>query len=156
ALQNTWPRLPAIGFAGAFGFGFLNSLAAAAKPDILAYAVFLIATCLVLQDRPVRRTIGFALVSVLIPLKLIAVVFLPAFLLQDAWKLKLSEMFERWAEYLTAIFVWLAAVIAMLMFNLKTLGTIVPPSHNVVSLNTLLFELWRFVWEFFRAFLANW
>ena len=156
ALQSTWPRLPAIGFAGAFGCGFLNSLAAEAKPDILAYAVFLIATCLVLQDRPVRRTIGFVLVSVLIPVKLIAVVFFPAFLLHDAWKLKLSEMFERWAEYLIASSVWSASVIAILVFNLKTSDTIVPPSHGVVSLNTLLFEVWRFVQDFFRAFLANW
>jgi hypothetical protein len=50
----------------------------------------------------------------------------------------------------------LAALIALIAFNLRTLGTMIPPSHAKPTPNALAFELWRFILGFFRAFIANW
>jgi hypothetical protein len=155
ALQNGWPRLAAMGFAGAFGCGFLHSLAAMAKPDILAYAIFLLAAFLVFQNRLGCRTIGLTLLSILILVKMIAVVFFPAFFLHDVWKYKPSDLIKRWREYLVAACVWLAAIISLIAYNLRTLGTMFAAPEKL-ALNTLPLELWQFLQEFFRAFIANW
>jgi hypothetical protein len=156
AIQNSWPRLAALGFAGAFGAGFLYSLATAAKPDILTYAVFLTAMSLVLHERPWSRTIGFVLVSALIPLKMIAVIFLPAIVLHDASKLKLSNLTGPRIEYLIGGSAWLAAAGFVLAFNFKTIGTLFGPYHELASLHGFVFQLWMFVLQFFRSFVANW
>jgi hypothetical protein len=156
ALQNGWPRFAAIGFAVAFGCGFLHSLAASAKPDILTYAVFLVAAFLIFQDGAWRRTTGLILLSILTPLKLITVVFFPAFFLHDVWTFKPPGLIKRWREYFIAVCAWLAALIFLIVFNLRTLGAMFPSSHEKPTLNALAFELWRFVQEFFRAFMANW
>ncbi len=156
ALQSGWPSAAAGGLAGAVGFGFFHSLASSAKPDILTYAVFLVAAFLVFTGRPRSRTMGFILMSVLIPIKLIAVVFFPAFLLHDIWKYKFAWPTRRFLQYLIAGSVWMANLIFVLAFNLRTLGAMIPPSIERPSLTRLILELWRFVHDFFRAFLANW
>jgi hypothetical protein len=138
------------------GFGFFQSLAAAAKPDILTYAVFLAAAFLVFDGRPSRRTIGLILVSILTPVKMIAVVFFPAFWLHDLWRHQFVWRSKRWLGYSTIGCIWIASIISLFLFNLRTLGAVFPPSHGQPSLIDLMLEVWRFVHDFFRAFLANW
>ena len=156
ALQNGWPRMAAGGLAVAIGFGFFHALARSAKPDILTYAVFLAAAFLVFENRPRSRTIGLILMSVLIPIKMIAVVFFPAFFLHDLWTYKLDLVFKRYLEYLVAGCIWITGLIFLLAFNLSTLGVLFPTSHERTNPNLLMLEVWRFVHDFFRQFLANW
>jgi hypothetical protein len=156
ALQSGWPRVAAGGLAGGVGFGFFQSLASSAKPDILTYATFLAAAFLVLDDRPRRRTTGLILMSVLTPFKQIAVVFFPAFLLHDLWGHKFEWPNKRWLEYFVISIVWLACIIFLLGFNLVTFGAMFPPSLDKPTLTGLILEFWRFVHDFFRGFLANW
>jgi hypothetical protein len=87
---------------------------------------------------------------------MISVVFFPAFFFYDVWKYNLSDLIKRWWQYLFAGCAWLAAFFSLIAFNLMTLHTVFPPSHEKPTLNALTFEVWRFVQDFFRAFVANW
>jgi hypothetical protein len=156
ALQSGWPSAAAVGLASAVGFGFFHSLASSAKPDILNYAVFLVAAFLVFEGRPWRQTMGFILMNVLIPVKFIAVVFFPAFLLHDIWKYKFVSATRRFPQYFIAGSVWMVSLMGVLVFNLRTLGGMFPPSVERPSPSGFILELWRFVYDFFREFLANW
>src|SRR5262249_3078225 len=80
----------------------------------------------------------------------------PAFLLHDVWNDKFAWVTKRGLDYLIAGCVWMASLIFLLVFNLRTLGAVFPPSHGHSSLTKLMLELWRFVQGFFREFLANW
>jgi hypothetical protein len=78
-----WPSLVSASVAFPLGLGFLRNLAIFAKPDILNYAIFLIGLLCLASEDVYMRILGACIWSILLPLKLIAVVFAPAAILVD-------------------------------------------------------------------------
>ena len=155
--QNAgWCPLASSSAALALGFGFLRSLAVFAKPDIFAYALFLVGMqCLTLED--VRwRTLGACIWNALIPVKLIAVVFVPALLLVDCIVMRDGFRSFRPLHYSIMVGAWSVAVALIVGFNYHAMRVILPATHEAGSLHTSAYEIGQFCVTFFRAFLANW
>src|SRR5262245_51834443 len=76
--SGKWTASGALGLALAVGFIFLRRHATNAAPDILTYALFLLALLLHYKDSSHLRVVSYLIWGALIPVKLIAVVFIPA------------------------------------------------------------------------------
>ena len=151
-----WDPVSSSGIALAFGFGFFRGVGINAKPDILTYALFLIgAQCLGGASERLR-TMGACIWSMLIPLKLIAVVFAPALLLVDWSLLRGRSHSFRLIHYGIISGLWLAALAAVVGFNYYTMKVIVPATHEANDLIGYVHEIVRFGSSILRAFLANW
>jgi hypothetical protein len=154
--QAGWQRLASGAVALALGFGFLRSLASRAKPDILTYAIFLIGMLCLGSARRWWRVLGVCLWSVLIPLKLIAIVFAPALLLVDGCLLRGRPHGFRFVQWGIVLGIWLTGVVAVVGFNYYTMKVFVPATHEASNVSSFAQEAVRFCVDFFRAFLANW
>jgi hypothetical protein len=137
------------------GLGFFRDLAKFAKPDILNYAIFLLGARCVVDDDDTRRTLGGCLWAVLTPLKLVAVVFVPAMLATDYF---LSTERRRLSlrRYAIIVAIWASALVGTLAFNYLTIGALTVPVINTDLPHRLLNGFGEFGYFFFRAFLANW
>lgn len=151
-----WLRASSAGIALALGFGFFRALAINAKPDILTYALFLIGTQCLTASSDRLRTMGACIWSMLIPLKLIALVFAPALLLVDWFLLRGQSRSFRLIHYGIISGLWLAALAAVVGFNYYTIKVIVPATHEATNLISYVHEIVRFSSSILRAFLANW
>jgi hypothetical protein len=100
------------------------------------------------------RMLGGCIWSVLIPLKLIAVVFAPAAILVDYILRPASQIF-RFTHCIIIGTVWLMAEVLLAGFNYHTIGMFVPP-FSAGTFTTYIDEGSRFLFFFFRGFLANW
>ena len=155
--QNAgWRPLASSGAALALGFGFLRNIAIFAKPDILAYALFLVGVQCLASESYRWRTLGGCLWSVLIPVKLMAVVFAPALVLVDCIVLRDSRKFLRPLHRVIIVGVWSIAVATVVGFNYHTMGVAVPATHEAGNFRTCVSETAQFCVTFFRSFLANW
>jgi hypothetical protein len=77
-----WSWQAAIGFTLVLASGFFRLLANWVHPDIMAYALFLVGVCLAVQGS--RRSWPGIIWALLIQMKFIAAVFLPAAVMADA------------------------------------------------------------------------
>jgi hypothetical protein len=152
ALYAGWSWVQATAMSLALGFGPLRDFAVAAKPDILTYALFLTGMLMYLRDRPSWRLVAYFLWSALIPIKFIAVIFLPGILFAEMCR----GLRGLWAEYALAFVVWLSFVVISLGFNYLTIGSWMSPSHPNPTISSLMLEAGRFATSFLRTGLASW
>ena len=155
--QNAgWCPLASSSAALAFGFGFLRSIAIFAKPDIFTYALFLVGMQCLTVENDWWRTVGACIWSALVPVKLIAVVFVPALLLVDCFVMRGGRRSLRPLHCAIIVGVWSVAVAVVVGFNYHTMRVILPATHEPGSFHTCVYETVQFCVTFFRAFLANW
>jgi hypothetical protein len=149
--QFGWDRQAALGFTVVLGSGFFRLISNEAHADILTYALFFAAIALAI--RGLGRSLPGLIWAFLIPIKLIAVIFLPPSFVADAvvkregWKRLLRSYAP--AAVLTAI-----AVGSVMAFNALTLGALA--SNAKSSARTLVWGVERFVASIPRDFLFDW
>lgn len=157
AFRAGWPRWQRLALSTALGSGFFLSLAQTAKPDILTYAVFLVVILACGSSSQLVRGVGLCTASLLIPVKLIAMVFAPAVLLSDLVRSGPKTFFrERWREVVAAALVWAGAVGWVVWFNQRTMDSALPSSHVGVTVSSYLGEVRRFAGSSFREGVALW
>src|ERR1017187_2754223 len=155
--QNAgWCPLASSSAALALGFGFLRSIAVFAKPDIFTYALFLVGMQCLTVENDWWRTVGACIWSALVPVKLIAVVFVPALLLVDCLVMRGGRRSLRPLHCAIILGVWSASMVVVVGFNYHTMRVILPTTHEPGSFHTCVYETVQFCVTFFRAFLANW
>ncbi len=157
AVFRDWDRRIAISAALAIGFGFFRQIGSSAKPDILVYSVFLLALYIYLGGGRTRSTISFLLWSLLIPFKLVAVVFTPAAMVADlltAGK-ELRHSRRYWTQFVAVGFVWLASIGGLFLYNYSTLGSVMA-AHGRNDFNRFTGEVVQFIVSVPRLLLANW
>lgn len=148
-----WSWQAGLGASVALGSGFFRLLANEAHADIMSYALFFVAVCLIIRSG--KRTWPSLIWALLVPIKLIAVVFLPPAIVADGldagrdWKRLLSSYAI--PATLTAL-----AVGSILIFNLMTTGSLIPSSHESSSLHLLSQGARSFVASIPRTFLFDW
>jgi hypothetical protein len=147
-----WTWQAAIGFSVALASGFFQWLASMAHADMLTYALFLFAICCVISG-PARALPGL-IWPLLIPVKLIAIVFLPASIVAD-WTTK-----EDWKRllpsYVTATTATAMSVAGLLAFNFLTTKTWTGEGHSSSSFTVLASSVQSFIASVFRSFLFSW
>jgi hypothetical protein len=142
-LSAGWAAPAAASLVLALSFGFLRGIAGVAKPDILTYALFLLAA--LAWSRGAKRW-AYVLWAALLPLKLIAVLFVPAFLAADS---------DRRRNAGVAVAAWSLALTAVLTFNAHNGGDPLT-SHSGDALSALPLEIARFFKSVFRSGIAHW
>ncbi len=120
-----WQMAAAAGVTIAFAAGFFRVLATAAKPDIIAFALFLAGLYLHRHGSTASRTGAYLAWAAAIPFKYIAVTFIPAALIAEAAVAKPKRV----AEWLAGAAAWLASIFGVLLFNRITSGEAVPSTH---------------------------
>jgi hypothetical protein len=148
-----WSWQSALGLSLSASSGFMRLLAKDAHADILTYAVFFIAICLVIQfpQRPLAPTLLWA---ALIPVKLIAVAFLPSAIAADI--LSRRDWRKTLKTYWPGAIATALALISIVLFNLLTIHTIISASMHSSSAASLLQNLRTFFYSIPREFLFGW
>lgn len=153
ARRSGWTWQAAAGLSVGLGAGFFRLVAACVHADILTYAVF-VAGLIFATARP-GRTLPAALWAAMIPVKFIAVAFLPPAALADLvaapktfWRLAL-----RW---LPAALIAAAITAVVLAYDVATIGTWMSSSHANPSLSDIKAEAISFVVSIPREFLFSW
>lgn len=148
-----WTLIPRLGLVLVMGAGFFRAIATFAKPDIFTYALFLVGVYLYMRPGHARR-ISFVVWSFLIPVKLIAVVFIPSALVADLIGKKGRGI--KLQEWIFPVICWTIGVISIALYNLLTIGTVIPISHGISSVSHIPAALVQFVTSIARDFLASW
>jgi hypothetical protein len=149
--QFNWDWQPALGFTSALGSGFFRLIANEAHADILTYALFFVAIALAVRG-PGRSVAGL-IWAFLVPIKMIAVIFLPSAFVADAvarregWKRLLRSYAP--AAIMTAI-----AAGGVMVFNALTVGALSTNAKS--SAETLVWGVERFIASIPRNFLFDW
>ena len=146
ARAHEWTVAGAASLSIALGAGFFRIVATNAKPDVLCYALFLGA--LLAQMRG-RRTTTYALLLSCVALKLIAIAFVPAFVLHDFLK-------RRDARALLPLLPWALMVGLLIAFDVATIGVVIPQTHARGGVSVLLREARAFLASLPRDLLAPW
>jgi hypothetical protein len=150
--QSGWTGKTAAGLTLVLGSGYLQSLATSVHADILTFAIFLVGIFGAANQLRLFPSLAWA---VLIPIKLIAVVFLPSAMGAD-----LIASRPGWREllrhYLPGTVAGAAAVAGVLIFNRVTINSWVSPSYGETSLATLATGVAGFLRSIPREFLFTW
>lgn len=153
ARRQHWSRRAALSLSLAMGYGFFHLLATNATPDIFTYAVFLLGALAYLDKR--SRLLAYLLWAILIPVKLIALAFVPAGLITEALGLT-GENFTGYRRAAAAAGAWAIALAALLLFNLATEGAIISAEHESTTIERLAANVYYFATIAPRTFLAAW
>jgi hypothetical protein len=106
--------------------GFFRLLASEVHADVLTYAIFLAAICIAVQ-KPELKLLASLLWALLIPLKFIAVVFIPPAIVADF--LAAGERSKLLRRYLIPVIAAAAAIAGILIFDSHF-----APAHNPYDL----------------------
>lgn len=148
-----WSWQAGLGASVVLGSGFFRLLANEAHADILSYALFFLAGCLVIRSD--KRTLPALIWALIVPIKLIAIVFLPPAIAAD--RRATGEDWQQLARaYATPIFVTALALGVILAFNRVTAGALIPSSHGSSSLEVLFRGAKSFLVSIPRTFLFDW
>ena len=147
-----WSTSTAASLAAVLGAGFFRHLATNAEPDIVVYATFLAAAYLLWVGRPGMRIGALALLSALVPLKLIAIPFTPAAVLTTVVTKRIGT---RW-ELGLAVTTWLLGVASVCVFNDLTIGAIIPDSHPPATFASFAENLALFPRSVLRDLVSFW
>jgi hypothetical protein len=137
----------------AAGFGLFRTLATDAKPDNLTYAVYFLAVLAYQSPRPSSRILGYVLWGLLIPFKNIAVVFIPAAIIQDV---RFYRQRANWPELATAVAVWASFVLGVVAFNFRTIDAPTSPGHPLADVSGVGKEVVRFIVCIPRMLIIHW
>jgi hypothetical protein len=158
--NGKWAELPAFGLALALGFIFLRRMATNASPDILTYALFLLALFLHNRDGFRYRAISYLIWGLLIPVKLIAVIFIPAAVLARYLGRPISFIWAERHEIFIAIASWALFLFITLNYNSQSSEHTIVNSHSQLGINYNASYFWGaasyFLWSIIRTFLSNW
>ena len=148
-----WTWQAGLGLSVGMGAGFLRLVAACVHADIMTYAAFLGALVICLA-RP-SRIAPAAIWAALVPVKFIAVAFLPPAALADLvadpkafWRLVL--------RYLPAAALVALTTGALIAYNLSTIGTWMADSHAQPTLKDLEAGVVAFAVSIPRELLFSW
>jgi hypothetical protein len=156
ARKSDWHWMPALGLAMALGFGFFSGIGTFARPDILTYTLFLLAVFLFGSANSRLQILSYGIWNILIPLKLIAIVFTPAALLVEWLAKDKSSRFKDLHKPALILLGYLATVGAIVIFNILTINQPIPATHGQSSLGIWANAIARFVETIPREFLAYW
>jgi len=148
-----WSWQSALGLSLTASSGFMRLLAKDAHADILTYAAFFVAICLVVQF-PQRRLAPTVLWAALIPVKLIAVAFLPSAIAADI--LSRRDWRKMLREYWPGAIANSLALISIVLFNMLTIHAAISPSLHNSSAVSLSENLRTFLYSIPREFLFGW
>lgn len=155
-----WRESSAIGLALALGFIFLRRHATNAAPDILTYALFLLALFPYYKDSSRLRMISYLIWGMLIPVKLIAVIFIPAAVLARYAGEPALVIRREISELSIAFASWLLFLAITLSYNSRTIQSAIPDSHIPPSHHYGSFFFFsagsQFLTSIPRTFLSNW
>jgi hypothetical protein len=151
-LKSGWSWQAALGLSTALGSGFLRLQANSAHADILTYALFLTAICAL--DRA-YRLLPSLIWALLIPIKLIAVIFLPAAFTADLFVSRWS-LHRLFIKYAPGAILSVLCVAGLLTLNQLTIQQWIPSSHHQSSLGSLLLDAKIFIFSVPREFLFGW
>jgi hypothetical protein len=148
-----WSWQAGLGFSVMLASGFFRLLANSAHADMLTYAVFLAATCFVVSG---RRALPGLIWAFLVPVKLIAIVFLPASIIAD-WITTTPTNWKRlFRSYSPGVIAAAMLVGAILAFNFITTHTWTGGGHAKSSLILLVSAIGDFLFSVPRSFLYSW
>lgn len=153
ATRAGWARPTAYALCTWLAAGLMRGLASQAKPDILTYAVFFFAVTLVSNPRRVMRLFGAALLGALIPIKAIAVTFIPGLVAATVW---MRGWQDRRGEHLVYAAFWLAGLLSWTAFNYVTTGAWTPDTVHRASWASVASEAGRFASSLLREWIAYW
>jgi hypothetical protein len=149
--QFDWDWQPALGFTVALGSGFFRLITNEVHADILTYALFFAAIALAVRKH--GRLLPGLVWAFLVPIKLIAVIFLPSALVADV--LAKREAGKRLLRaYAPAAVMTAIAVGGVVAFNALTVGAL--SSNAKSSAGTLVWGVKRFIVSIPRNFLFDW
>ncbi len=155
-----WGEPAALGLALAVGFIFLRRHATNAAPDVLTYALFLCALFLHYKDSSRLRLASYLIWGALIPVKLIAVAFIPAAILARYLGRPLRVIWAERFELLIAIASWSLFFSLTLAYNRLTIQSAMPSSQIQSRPYHDTFDLFvsasHFLVSVPRTFLSNW
>jgi hypothetical protein len=158
--KGKWAESAALGLALAIGFVFLRRLATNAAPDVLTYALFLLALLLHHEGGSRPRIASYLIWGALIPIKLIAVAFVPAAILARYLGKPMRFVRAERFELLVAAASWLLFFSVTLSYNFLTIRAALPQSHIQPNPNSNSFNLIgsasHFLVNIPRTFLSNW
>jgi hypothetical protein len=156
AKRSQWDTREALGLAVALTLGFLGGLATDATPDALAYCLLLCGAALCLRRGPASRLTAYFVWSILIYFKLIAVAFVPALLLVDLAERRKSRHIRDFLVPIIGTAFWSVMLAALLLFNYRAAGSMIPPSHGKASLLSIRRALWQLLHSIPRELIAHW
>jgi hypothetical protein len=155
-----WAAPAALGLALAVGFIFLRRHATNAAPDVLTYALFLLAMLLHYQESSRLRAVSYLIWGALIPVKLIAVAFIPAAVFARYLGRPLRNIWAEKFELIVAVASWSLFLFMTMAFNFLTIQSPMPGSQVKRELYNDAFDLLGSVSNFLvsipRTFLSNW
>ncbi len=149
--RSKWSWQSSLGLTLGLGSGFFRLLANSAHADILTYAVFLIGLGIAQRSRLWSSVV----LSLLIPIKLITVVFLPAFIGSDLIASRFDPK-RLFASYYPAAIVSIAGVLGILLFNKATSDGWVPATYGETTLKSFYAGIYGFLYSIPREFLFDW
>lgn len=148
-----WSEWGSLAVAIALSCGFFRGLATQLKPDILNYAFFF-AGAFVFFRHPKMRVWVYLAWGLLIVFKWIALVFIPAGVVTEAWHKKKIEW--PWRRFLIATAVWFACLGSVVAFNWLWIGKGYPFDQSFSPFRWLLAGWYSLTFSFFRTFIAYW
>jgi hypothetical protein len=152
---SQWSNVPAVCIAVVMSAGMWRVEAAAVKPDILNYAIFLLAAA-IWQRQERSRLPAYLLLSLLIPIKLISVVFLPAAVFVDlAWHRYQSYRLQI-LNISIAFLVWLSSLGIVLWMNQTMSGQLISKSHERTNITSFFYEITQLLKSIPRLLLFTW
>jgi hypothetical protein len=158
--SGKWDEPSALGLAAALGFIFLMRLATNASPDILTYTLFLLAVFLHYRGGARLRIWSYLIWGMLIPIKLIAVVFIPVVILARYLGKPLHFIRAERFELFIASTSWALFLFITMLYNFLTIQSSIPATHTQLSYSysaSYIFDSAAyFLWSFLRTFLSNW
>jgi hypothetical protein len=151
-----WKWSDALGLCLVLGFGFFLRLSGNAAPDILTYAVFLVGVLVYQSPNRGGRFTAYLLWAVLIPFKLIAVVFIPAAIVFEMILVDFRVTRSDLTTWSVAATIELLAVSSILEFNYHASSYFISPKHPRTNLGQVTQDVFIFVKSIFRSFLWSW
>jgi hypothetical protein len=145
-----WTWQAGLGFSVVLASGFFQLLASAAHADMLTYALFLTATWFVMSS-PAPALPGL-IWALLVPVKLIAIVFLPASIIADWTAARHTDWKRSSWSYLPGAIAAAVFVGAILDFNFITTQTWTGGGHSKSSWVVLVSGPTGFVVSIIRSF----
>jgi len=152
--QSNWSWQASGGLTIALAFGFFRLLAISVHADIFTYALFLTALLMATSSKH-PRVLPSMIWALLIPVKLIAVVFLPPALGSDILSSRRS-WWELMRAYTPGILTSILGVGCILIFNRLTIQAWVSTSMGSSSFGTVISGAKTFVVSIPREFLFGW
>jgi hypothetical protein len=156
ARRARWTTVPAVCVALVLGAGFFKHLATNAAPDILTYAAFLTATYLFITGSAASRCTALAVYAALIPVKLIATPFTPAALLALLGTSRPRKLRQHMGLIAFGLATWGLALGGTLIFNYVSIGVLIPESHHIASMESMLSGLLLFPRSMLRDVVSFW